>query len=622
MKGQSIELKGFKDPDRAEFLMTNQIGGYSSSTLSARNTRKYHALLAASFTGLDRRVMLAKLDEKVFIDGIGHSLACNDYMDGTRVSDGLEYLESVFICPSLTEFTYHVGDIELVKSLEPYSGKNALKVSYSVSNASETEVEVRVDPLVGYRSFHDLMRQSQGVSSRVFSGNSLGVTMPGSYLFMTSDHMSARAGLDWHRSIKYFMEAERGEDHVEDLILPGSFHLKMFGVGAIKAKLIVACALDEAGCVGIVKGLKGRRLTSGRDHVEPGIGNLLDVSDSFVIDHAGVKSVIAGYHWFNDWGRDTMISLPGLCLVSGKLDACEQVFDRFLSHVRDGRIPSLFDNGLPDYHDFDGSLWLIDRIHQYIRYAGKIRGKRLVKKHYEKICEIMDQYREWTSSGILYHESGTWMDTLARSQAVEVQGLWYNALCIMDQLSGLAGKAADYGDLKAEVESYFMDAYWTGSHLKDCLEDGRLRPNQVILLSLDHCLVPKDKALRILDLVDEKLLTPYGLRTLSPDDPDYHGRYVGDFGERERAYHNGTVWPWLIGPYVKASIKYRGDAARKDCGKLLEGLVREHYLRAGVGTVSEVMDAEPPYTPRGCISQAWSVAEVIRAWYEDVRGEK
>ena len=346
---------------------------------------------------------------------------------------------------------------------------------------------------------------------------------------------------------------------------------------------------------------------------------LLNAAESFVVEREAKKTIIAGYHWFGEWGRDAMISLPGLTLINGKFDCAEKILEHFLNNAMSKGIPSRFVNGNHEFNSSDATLWMIDRVYQYSKYAGPERTKAFLHTYWWRLKDIIKYYSEMERDGILYHKSGTWMDTLKRDNAVEIQGLWYNSLRIMEKFADIAGESSDtFKSLHTACKEQFLDKFWTGRYLRDCLNDDSLRPNQIITTSLDFTPVDKHSAKKIMDVVDRELLTPFGLRTLDKNDSRYLGEYTGNFAMRERAYHNGTVWPWLLGPYIKTYMRLNGD--RSKAQKFLENLIELHLRDAGIGTISEVFDGDSPHTPRGCISQAWSVAELLRTYFEDVMG--
>ncbi|MBD3261481.1 MAG: hypothetical protein GF334_07335, partial [Candidatus Altiarchaeales archaeon] len=320
--------------------------------------------------------------------------------------------------------------------------------------------------------------------------------------------------------------------------------------------------------------------------------------------------------WFSDWGRDALISLPGLALIQGRVgDACK-VLEHFLNNMHQGRVATRIENGSPQYYDTDSTLWLIDRIKKYVDTVGEEEGAGFLHTYWWTLKDAVDSYAKMVEGGVLVHDGGTWMDTLKRHSAVEIQGLWYNALNHMQGFSELMGDEADYGALMREHEENFPEKYMENGYLKDTLEDGALRPSQLINLSLDFCVVESGYAKKIIQKIDERLITPYGVRTLDPSDPRYCPRYVGSPEDRDKAYHNGTVWPWLLGSYITSVKKYLGQKEAKKRFQHFNPLFEKHLWQAGLAHISEVFDAEPPHKPRGCIAQAWSEAELIRSYFD------
>ncbi len=381
------------------------------------------------------------------------------------------------------------------------------------------------------------------------------------------------------------------------------------------------------------------------------ITELARQADSFLVKREGqLSSVIAGYHWFTDWGRDTLASLPGLCLCTGRFDIARNILETYGKYCDRGLIPSRFpDTGeFPEYNCVDSSLWYIYAVGKYLDYTN---DQDFVKnKIFRTMLEIFDHYIRGTRHGIKMERDGliafieqdipmTWMDTKIKDQiivprfgkAVEVNALWYNALKVMERIVGQFDKALknEYANLSEVVRENFNILFWNDQ--TGCFYDWvsgsqkgqAIRPNQIFALSMPSELVPKKRAKQILETIDKELLTPYGLRTLSPRDKSYKPHYQGDQYKRDSAYHQGTVWPYLIGPYITAYLKVNGRT-KKSCAeakKLLEPF-KGHLLSAGVGSISEIFDAEPPHNPNGCISFALSVAEIIRCYFEDIEGKK
>ena len=375
---------------------------------------------------------------------------------------------------------------------------------------------------------------------------------------------------------------------------------------------------------------------------DPLLRSLARAANQFVVRRGdGLHTIVAGYHWFADWGRDAMIALPGLCLVTGRFAEARGIFAAFAEHVSEGMIPNRFPDAgaVPEYHSVDATLWFFVALYKYLQYT----------QDYEFASELwptLEGIAAWHVRSTRYQirvdadgllaagEPGvqlTWMDakigdwvvTPRMGKPVEVNALWYNALKVLQHLAGVFGQRADYGQRAAEVRTSFERLFWCEKrgYLCDVVApegpDWAIRPNQIFALSLPFPLIEGERARRILSVIDEHLLTPRGLRSLSPHDPAYCAQYAGGPWKRDRAYHQGTVWGWLIGPYTTALCRCHGRTGRQRARALLDGFAA-HLGEAGLGTVSEIFDAEPPFAPRGCIAQAWSVAELLRAGVEDV----
>jgi predicted glycogen debranching enzyme len=374
---------------------------------------------------------------------------------------------------------------------------------------------------------------------------------------------------------------------------------------------------------------------------------ILLATDSFIVTGAGDrKSVIAGYFWFEAWGRDTFISMPGLMLVTGRFEDARKILLDFMGHCRQGLIPNFVQDksGEPSYNTVDATLWYVNAVLQYLKYTGDF--KFVQKQLWESLKAIVDWHEKGTAFGIRLDSDGllahgprlTWMDaevdgtalTPRAGKAVEAQALWYNGLRTMQLLANRFEEkslAEKYAEMAAKARKSFNEKFWNDekSCLFDVVEesgvDAALRPNQIIAAALDFTMLDKNKAERIVDAVHHELLTPCGLRTLARSDPRYRGIYVGDRRSRDQAYHNGTVWAWLLGPFTTAFLKAKGygDYRREYALKnLILPLSAQQISQAGLGTLREVFDGDPPHVPRGCIAQAWSVAEPLRAYVEDV----
>ena len=380
------------------------------------------------------------------------------------------------------------------------------------------------------------------------------------------------------------------------------------------------------------------------------IGTLTAAADQYIVARGNLKTVIAGYHWFGDWGRDTMIALPGLTLVTGRFETAKSILLEFARHVDQGMIPNRFptEGEGAEYNTVDATLWFFEAVRSLGYYTGDPEFIRT--NLYAVLTDIIDWHERGTRHGIRVEEDGlldsgeegvqlTWMDakvgdfvvTPRRGKPVEIQALWYNALCVMEQFALEFGDGIGrdrYRTMAERARRSFNLLFWNDDVdcLYDCVNgeerDGSIRPNQVIAASLPYSMLPRNKATSVVEVVERKLWTPLGLRTLAPDDPRYRPRCEGNIWERDSAYHQGTVWPWLMGPFITAYVKSHGHsrASRQRAAEWLGGFCA-HLFDAGMGQVSEICDGDAPHMPRGCIAQAWSVAELLRATVEDVFGD-
>jgi predicted glycogen debranching enzyme len=610
-----------------EWLLPNGLGGYSSSTIIGLNTRKYHGLLVSSDKDLRRFIYLQKLEEEIRgKEGIKR-LSCNEYADRT-VTEGWKQLTRFDCNYDSVSFVYNTWSADIIKTVSSIEGKNGVVISYVVRNKLFEKLEFRVNLITNSRNIYDETKQGErDFETKIFTENVMGLKSDNGYLTVYSDKAQCAESPQearWIKNVFYSSDAERKDTCIEDTYFPAYFSLYV-EPGMKEEFSIVALGYENEDLTAAAfkdlqneSSAKGRILSSG---VASSVLSLLTIADSFIVEKDEKKTVIAGYHWFGEWGRDAMISLPGLTLVRGQLDDARLILEHFLDHAGPKGIPNSFIDGKPIYSDVDSSLWLIDRVHEYMKYAGPEKTREFLGTYWPKLKGIIAGYSLMERDGLLVHESGTWMDTLHRNNAVEIQALWYNALRIMERLADVAGDKKFYVKPQIELfEKNYIRAYWNGKYLDDCFGDPSLRPNQIIAASLDYNMLDEEKTKSIMRIMEKELLTPYGLRTLNTQDERYRGKYAGDFSEREFSYHNGTVWPWLLGPYMRTYMRLGGSKEKMQ--KFLEPLFERHIKEAGIGTISEIFDGNPPHQPRGCISQAWSVAEPLRAYYEDVMGKK
>jgi predicted glycogen debranching enzyme len=639
-----------------EWLETNGLGGFAASTIVGLNTRRYHGLLvAATKPPVGRLVLLSKLEETLVVDGRAFDLSANRY-PGVVHPQGFRYLKQFRLDP-FPVFTYEVEGVEIEKRVFMVHAENTTVVQYemkagrSADGPKECRLEIR--PLIAFRDYHSTTHENGAINPGVEQQPWLASVTP--YSGLPSLHVAHNAcelhvtGA-WYRQFEYEVERERGLDFTEDLFNP--FLLKF------DLSLNPQCSLiasTEQHDVAHVDALRESEIHRRRDAkrsapIDDGFAqNLAAAADQFIVARGDQKTVIAGYHWFSDWGRDTMIALPGLTLPTGKHDIARSILRTFARHVNQGMLPNRFpDEGeTPEYNTVDATLWFFEAARQYLNYTGDLEFLR--SELYEVFAGIISWHLRGTRYGIKVGDDGllssgepgvqlTWMDakvndwvvTPRHGKPVEIQALWYNALRIMEDLARRFCDEADwasYRKLAADARSSFNRLFWNehAGCLYDVVDgsipDASIRPNQIIAVSLTHSMLSPERASAVVNKVKEVLLTPYGLRTLSPEDPQYRGLYSGGPLERDGAYHQGTVWPWLMGPFITAYVKVNqgSDAARKQAAEWLTSL-QAHLAEAGLGQGSEIFDGDAPHRPCGCVAQAWSVGEILRAYVEDVQG--
>ncbi len=628
-----------------EWLETNGIGGFSSSTVAGMNIRRYHGLLmAATIPPVGRTLLLSKLEETLIVGDQRFDLATNQF-SGAVHPHGYEYLARFELSP-FPEWTWEVPGARIVKTLSMVHGENTVVVTYEITcdNQPDNNCQLEIRPLIAFRDYHSTTRANDGLNRSLTSEHGLVSIEP--YRGLPRLFFAHNAtGLDqngyWYYGFEYAIEKERGLDFSEDLYNP--FTLRFTGNRATVIASTTRHSVENA--VSLRAAESARRQSA--PHKEPLVNALTAAADQFIVRRGQFKSVIAGYHWFGDWGRDTMISLPGLTLVTARPDVARSILLEFARHVDQGMLPNRFpDSGeTPEYNTVDATLWFFECARAYVQYTG---DAAFIREHlYAVLKDIVEWHVRGTRYGIRVDHDGllragepgvqlTWMDakvgdwvvTPRMGKPVEIQALWYNALRIVEdfaknfqdpQTQRLAGELADRA-----VHS-FNEQFW--NHGENCLydvvdgdqRDGAIRPNQAIAASLHYTMLSTDKARQMLDVVERELLTPFGLRTLSPRDSRYVRHYEGSGHQRDAAYHQGTVWPWLTGPFITGYVKAHGGSseARQRAKGWIEGFI-PHLEVAGLGQISEILDAEAPYHPRGCIAQAWSVAELLRVALEDV----
>lgn len=608
----------------AEWLATNGLGGFASGTVGGVPTRRYHGLLVAALTPpAGRFLLLSKYEETVVTSaGARYELSANRYPDGVVHPRGFEYLVEFTEEPS-PRFVYRVEGHEVVKTVTMAQGANAVSVAYELP--PDWVLELR--PLVAFRDFHSLTHENDALRRTVDMSAPGEVSiqpygdLPRLY-FRFSNGNAAVTG-DWYRNFEYEVERERGLDFREDLFQP-------FVIYAEGPVTVLATVEPELRSV-------APRPARVPQFGDPALERLAEVAEKFIVGRGktGGKTVIAGYPWFGDWGRDTMISLPGLTLVTGKFEDARGILAAYADAMSEGMLPNRFpDHGeAPEYNTVDATLWFFEASRAFLDYTGDLQFVR--ETLYPKMREAMDWHFRGTRYGIQLDRSDgllrcgapgvqlTWMDakvgdwvvTPRAGKPVEIQALWYNALCIMAELAHTFGDTGGlYALIAARIRWNFLPKFWNEAAgcLYDVVDgdqiDASIRPNQIFAASLRHMLLTTDTARQVVATVERELLTPRGLRTLSPRDPKYKGVFRGGVVERDSAYHQGTAWPWLTGPFLSAWRKTGGDAERATA----------IWRACAVEPFAEVADGDAPYRAGGCFAQAWTVAELLRSGVEDV----
>lgn len=617
-----------------EILRTSRTGSYSSTTIVGCNTRKYHGLLICPVDrfGGERYVLLSSLDVSVVEGGKVFNLGLHKF-DGDHFSPkGHKYLKD-FTTELIPSMSYEVGTVKLRQERLFSDTSDQLMIRFRIEEAQQP-VTLQFRPLLAFRNIHELTVANLSANTRVnYINNGIKLRLYDGFPYLNMQFSSGAEFVkvpDWVYGVEYLEEQRRGYDYREDLFRPGYFELRM----SKGESIVFSASTEEIN----PHGLKARftsvlKTKVPRDNFR---NCLLNAAQQFIVKRQGRTDIIAGYHWFGSWGRDTFISLPGLTLSRGDLKTCREVLDTQTGKMKEGLFPNMGGEGNYAFNSVDAPLWFIWAVQQYMNADGRDGWTR----YGENVLQVIKAYIKGTSFNIGMRENGliyagtegkalTWMDAVISSGPVtprtgynvEINALWYNALCFAKEN---ARRIQDkdlkqlINELPEKVKSSFLEAFWDGErgHLADYVEeDGTrnmfVRPNMLIAASLEHSMLDRDMIKSILDVAESELLTCRGLRTLSPKNPLYKGEYRGNQEKRDSAYHQGTVWPWLIGPFAEAYLRLYGEKGVKRISRLIrefEEVMDEH----GVSTVSEVYDGNPPHLPGGAISQAWSVAEILR----------
>lgn len=665
----SLGKDAWRDFERGiekEWLLTNGIGGYASSTIIGANTRRYHGLLVASLKPpVSRHLVLAKIDESVQVD---LTKQYNLYSSKTSnfTIDGYKNQQSFCLDP-LPTYTYSIEDIIIHKKITMVYGENTTAIVYKVINGNQP-IKLKLAPLINFRDYHhnsfkyhmDFKTQiiEKGVVISPYNSNAK--------VYLTCDLGDFISKEDcWFMDMVYPIEQERGLEAREDHFIPGIFEIE---INSGQEKNITIIAQIETNNNSDKSNNKDRRHYDGLylfDKEKERIGKLFNkaklnnkldledefvkkliiAADQFIVDRKSTnsKTIIAGYPWFTDWGRDTMIALPGITLVTGRFDDAKDILGAFAKYVKDGIIPNMFpdDGQEPAYNTVDASLWYFEAVNKYIEYTGDFEF--IEKEIYPALKEILSYYTKGTSFNIKMDfdyllNSGdpntqlTWMDAMVEGRAVtprygkavEINALWYNAHEIMSELSDkFNDKGKYYRDTAENIKVNFEKTFWNQE--EQCLydvvnkeyKDDKVRPNQILSVSLSNAVIDCEKAKKVVQKVWQDLYTAYGIRSLSKKSSHYKGVYLGNSFERDSAYHQGTAWSWLTGQFITSLVKaYDGSEQAKEKARLLLAPFKNHINEGCLGSISEIFDGDDTGISRGCFAQAWSVGEVLRAYSE------
>jgi predicted glycogen debranching enzyme len=635
----------FERATGVEWLEPNGLGGWAGTTVAGAHSRRYHGLLVAATRPERRTVLLSRLDETIHAGGESFDLGCNQF-PGAVAPQGFQYLAS-FRKDLFPVFEYEAGGVRLRKTVTAVDGENTTLVLYEVLEAPGPFI-LSLRAFLAPRDQHALAAADEALlpETELTEGGVLRLRPYADEpeVFVAVPGADFQANPQWWYRFQYEADRRRGFDFQEDLWTPGLFGRELAAGDRLGVVISTADPRGRDAFALYEKERKRREKVLKALPIQDELARQLALAgDGFLVRRGPQqRMVVAGYPWFGERSRDAMISLPGLCLVTGRFDDARKILRAAAKALDGGLFPERVEEA--GFASVDAPLWFCVAGWKYLQATGDEDFAREVLL--PAVRRIVQSFQKGTRHGIRMDADGlliatdpevalTWMDglidgrpvTLRPGKPVEVEALWVNALSILAELEKRLGDADEAKRRTKEAkraQKSFEEAFWNeeAGFLFDLIDgerrDDSLRPNQVIALSLPFPLLPKPKAARVLEAVERELYTPVGLRTLAPGHPAYRPRYEGNPLERELAYHQGTVWSWLLGPYLTALVRVHGAAGRKKGLEAIEAL-RPRLAEAGIGSLSEVFDGDAPHAPRGCIARAWSVAEVLRAWVEDLQ---
>ncbi len=619
-----------------EVLRTNRAGSYALTSLVGCNTRKYHGLLVCPLEhfGGERHVLLSAIDETVIQHEKEFNIGIRKYQGDYYEPKGHKYIRD-FEADEVPVTTIRVGGVVFTRERLLSERREQILIKYTLREA-HSETIMRFQPFLAFRENHKLSEANMYANTKsaaVENGRKFRLYDGYPHLFIQfSKKPEFVAVPDWYYKAEYIREQERGYQYQEDLYVPGYFevHVKK------GESIILSASTRQIN----PSGLKQEFTRESKKRIpRNGFKNcLINSAEQFFIRRKEEVNIIAGYPWFGVWGRDTFVSVPGLTLALDDPDTCKAVLDSQVKKMRAGLFPNIEGSKGHAFNSVDAALWFIWAVQQYTGYTGNSGATWSL--YGNALKEILEAYRDGTGFGIGMKENHliyagaegkalTWMDAIVHDGPVtprmgynvEINALWYNAVCFYIDLAGQSGNQSSIGSWEAipeNVAKSFIEEFWSAEkgYLADYTTDGKkdwsVRPNQIFAASLPFSPVDDEIKKAILDVVENNLLTPRGLRTLSPRDPDYKGTYSGTQEERDRAYHQGTVWPWLFGHFAEAYLRLYKASGLNRIQTLINGF-EDEMVNDGIGSISEIYDGDPPHRGKGAISQAWSVAEILRS---------
>lgn len=656
------DIDRFDRSAEREWLVTNGLGGFAAGTVAGALTRRYHGLLVAALRPpVERTVMVAKLEAIADYGDRTFPLTSNEFGSGTIEPRGFEQAVSFRLEGTLPVWEFVLGDALLEQRIMMIHGENTSIVSFTLLRASRS-LRLELRPLCTYRDYHSHTRGHGWTLDSVPEESSCEIrAYAGARPYRIGiDHGRFESGSAWFWDFRHRAETARGLDDREDLFSPGRFIAEMAEGETVTLTLTAEeRSRPRSTRPWVAEKRRQSALLSGLPAREPAwIRQLALAADQFIVARAGAgegaKTIIAGYPWFSDWGRDTMIALPGLTLATGRTEIAADILRTFGRFVSEGMLPNRFPDAgeVPEYNTVDATLWYFHAVRAYWRAS---RDKKLVAELYPVLADIVEWHLKGTRYGIRVDGDGllyagepgvqlTWMDakvgdwvvTPRIGKPVEVNALWHSALGAMEDFAEALGDGTArrrFAALARGVRKAFRERFWLPErgYLADVIDgpdgeldhqnrriDASLRPNQIFAVSIDSALLEHAEQRAVVDSCARHLWTPVGLRSLAANEPGYVARYRGGPLERDGAYHRGTVWSWLLGPFALAHYRVYRDA--EAARAWLRG-IGGHLSQACAGQISEIFDAEPPHAPEGCFAQAWSVAEALRAWTEIGRAE-